>query len=107
MYCQKDYRRQSKVQKKLEINIFIAFKKKKEAFYVSIVEKQKHNIKKTWQTINILLGKTKNHSCTSLSIHGQLSIDDAKIADHFNNHLTTIRSDLKKNINHSGAKFDN
>ena len=81
-------------------------KKKKEAFFASILEKQKQNIIKTWQTINIFLGKTKNHSCTSLSIHGELSTDDAKIADHFNKHFTTIGGDLKNNMNHAGVKFN-
>ena len=75
---------------------FHRIQEKKETFFASILEKQKHNIKKTWQTINILLGKTKNHSCTSLSIHGELSTDDAKIADHFNKHFTTIGGNLKK-----------
>ena len=46
------------------------------------------------------------HSCTSLSIYGELSIDDAKIADHFNKHFTMTGGDLKKNMNHAGAKFD-
>ena len=64
---------------------FHSIQEKKEAFFASILEKQKCSIKETWQTINILLGKTKNHCCTSLSIHGELSTDDAKIADHFNN----------------------
>ena len=85
---------------------FHRIQEKKEAFFASILEKQKHNIKKTWQTINILLGKTKNHSCTSLNIHGELSTDDAKIADHFNKHFTTIGGNLKKDMNHTGAKFD-
>ena len=85
---------------------FHRIQEKKEAFFASILEKQKHNIKKTWQTINILLGKTKNHSCTSLSIHGELSTNDAKIADHFNKHFTTIGGNLKKDMNHTGAKFD-
>ena len=38
---------------------FHRIQEKKEAFFASILEKQKHNIKKTWQTINILLGKLK------------------------------------------------
>ena len=75
---------------------FHSIYEKKEAFSALILEKQKHNIKKTWQTINILLGKTKNHSCTSLSTHGELSTNDAKIADHFNKHFTTIGGNLKK-----------
>ena len=33
---------------------FHRIQEKKEAFFASILEKQKHNIKKTWQTINIL-----------------------------------------------------
>ena len=85
---------------------FHSIQEKKEAFFASIHEKQKQNIKKTWKTINILLGKTKNHSCTSLSIHGELSTDDAKIADHFNKHFTAIGGNLKKNMSHAGAKFD-
>ena len=50
---------------------FHSIQEKMEAFIASIIEKQNHNIKKTWQTTNILLGKTKNHSCTSLCIHGE------------------------------------
>ena len=59
---------------------FYSIQEKKKVFFVSILEKQEHNIEMTWQTVNILLGKTKNHSCTSLNIHGGLSTDDAKIA---------------------------
>ena len=85
---------------------FHRIQQKKEAFFASILEKQKHNIKKTWQTINILLGKTKNHSYTSLRIHGELSTNDAKTADRFNKHFTTIGGNLMKDMNHAGAKFD-
>ena len=46
--------------KKARNKYFHGIQEKKEAFFASILEKQKDNIKKTWRTINILLGKTKN-----------------------------------------------
>ena len=75
--------------KEVRNKYFHSIQEKKEAFFPSILEKHKRNIKKTWQTINFLLGKTKNHGCTSLS-YRELSTNDAKIADHFNKQFTTI-----------------
>ena len=93
------------------------YKEARNKYFHSIQEKKKlslHQFLKNKNTIlkrhgrllTFFLGKTKNHSCTSLSIHEELSTDDAKIADHFNKHLTTIGGNLKKDMSHAGAKFD-
>ena len=88
----------------IALKYFHSIQAKKKAFFAPILEKQKH-FKKAWQTINTALGKTKNHSCTSLSIRRELSTGDAEIANHFNKHFATIGSDLGKNMNHTVAKF--
>ena len=84
---------------------FHSIQEKKKAFFASIFEKQKYNIKKTWRTINTLLGKTNNHSCTCLKMEKKLSTDDVEIANHFNKHFATIGNYLSKNMNHSNTKF--
>ena len=87
---------------------FRCIQEKKKAFFASVLEKQKQNIRKTWQIINNLLGKPKNHNCTSLNVDGQISANEALMANHFNIHFATVGSVLSKNIKYSssGTKFN-
>ena len=82
--------------KNLKINTFITFKKKN-IYFAPVPEKQKHDIK-NMADYQLSYRKTKNQSCTSSSIRGELSINNAEIVKHFNKYFATIGSDLEKNI---------
>ena len=47
----------------------------------------------TWRTINSILGKSKT-SCNSVFIHGELNSKSQLLANHFNNHFTTVADKL-------------
>ena len=66
---------------------FRTLKEKKEAFYASVFESYKNDLKKTWKNINSLLGKKKLNPCSTLKIDNQLTSDAVTIANHFNLHF--------------------
>jgi hypothetical protein len=71
-----------------------------EISYQGEMEKNKHNLRKTWQTINQVINrrKVKKQKIDSISIGGQLSTDPQEIADFFNNYFSNIGTTLDKKI---------
>ena len=73
---------------------------KKNEYFKNKFKKYKHDIKKTWQTINEILGRTKaNISKTNCILEaGKMIYEPKKIANTFNTHFSTISCKL---ISHS------
>ena len=69
---------------------FRTLKEKKEAFYASVFESYKNDLKKTWKNINSLFDKKKLNPCSTLRIHNQLTSDAVTIANHFNLHFVEV-----------------
>ena len=67
----------------------------------------KKNLKKTWQIINRLLGKSKVKTKNQFFINNELISDDAEIPNHINTYFSTIAENLVKKIPWIAAKFAN
>jgi hypothetical protein len=58
-----------------------------------------NNPKKTWQTLNELLGKkAKSDSVSQININGTVSNDSKKIANHFNEFFTNIGQEISNSV---------
>ncbi len=55
--------------------------------------------KKTWETLNEVLGKSKNNATVEkINIDGQLSTDPSEISNHFNSFFTQIGKNISNSI---------
>ena len=78
---------------------FHALQIRKQEHYAQLFKKQQNNMKQTWNTINTLLGKTKQKlDCSSININNKLNNDAQTIAHHFNNHFANVASKLLKDL---------
>ena len=69
---------------------------KKKLHYSSLFDKQKNNLKQTWQTLNKLLGRKKSKitQCPSLIIDGKLCTDSNLLANYFNDYFSSFGEKL-------------
>ena len=71
----------------------------KQIHFKSLLELFKHNLKKTWTTINTLLGRRKSIKQQSpILIDNNLCTDHDKIANGFNSYFSNVASNLVKTI---------
>ena len=65
---------------------------KKNLHYLYLFDKQKNILKRTWQTLNKVLGRKKSKitQCPSLIIDGLLCTDSNLLANYFKNHFSSI-----------------
>ena len=67
----------------------------KRAYYNNEIEKQKGDPKRTWKTINQLIGKQKsNPAITEVKINDESITSPAGITETFNNHFVNVGSKL-------------
>ena len=69
-------------------------KTKKQAYIQSKLVENKKNLKKTWQIINQLLGKSKVKTKNQFFNYNELICDDSEISNHFNTYFSTIAENL-------------
>ena len=86
---------------------FRTLKEKKEAYYSSVFERHKNNLKQIWKIVNNLLGKKKLDPCSTLKINNQLTSDAATIANHFNLHFAEVGTKLVNNLPPTSHNFKN
>jgi exonuclease III len=69
-------------------------------YYHDLLEQNKHNLRKSWQTINEVINRKRKlkHKIDSFLINGKSTTDSQQIADHFNRFFTNIGSELDKKI---------
>ena len=69
---------------------------KKKLHYSSLFDKQKNNLKQTWQALNKLIGRKKSKitQCLSLIIDGKLCTDLNRLANYFNDYFSSIGEKL-------------
>ena len=75
----------------------------KREYYHGLLIKYKHDLKKTWTTINTLLcrnKKTKSLSNAVKTDHGKIT-DKKEIANYFNNYFDSVGQKLANSINHT------
>lgn len=102
--CKRSY--QVKAQYNRARNVYYhLLRKKKVEYYATFFKKHKNDLKETWKCVNGLLGKVKQCACSSLAIQNQLSTDPLKIANHFNDHFTSVASKLTDNLPPSDCSY--
>ena len=71
----------------------------KQNYFKNLFTKHKNDIKKTWHSINLLLGKEQKQSgCKIISAEGKDLTEPFEIANHFNNYFSTVAENLVKKI---------
>ena len=80
---------------------------KKTEYYQSKFHRYKWNIKKTWQCINYLLGKSQTSKSNSFNINynKKLVNDPVEISNIFNDYFSNISSSLVKLLSSTSTKF--
>ena len=69
----------------------------KQNYFKNLFTKHKNDIKKTWHSINLLLGKEQKQSgCKIISAEGKDLTEPVEIANHFNNYFSTVAEHLLK-----------
>ena len=74
---------------------------KKQNYYKSLLGRHRNDLKKTWRTMNDLLGRSKPNLTKVFSINGQETSDPVEIADHFNSHFSTIGNKMVERFTHT------
>ena len=85
---------------------FRTSKEKKKAYYSSVIEKHKNDLKQTWKIVNNLLGKKKLDPCSTLKINNQLTSDAATIASHFNLRFAEVGTTLVNKLPPTSRNFE-
>ena len=68
-------------------------------YYNDLIENNKNNMKKVWDTIKQVINKKKHTSrSTKFLINNNLTDDKDKIVDHFNRYFATVGYNLAKSI---------
>ena len=76
----------------------------KQNYFKNLFTKHKNDIKKTWHSINLLLGKEqKQSSCKIISAEGKDLTEPVEIANNFNNYFSTVAENLVKKIPRSNT----
>jgi hypothetical protein len=71
----------------------------KKLYYQHKIEQNASNPKKTWQTLNEILGKTMGSATISqIKINGIPEDDPDKMADHFNKFFTSIGKKISNSV---------
>lgn len=78
----------------------------KQKYYLDLFHKFKDDIKKTWDTIKLIMNKSANKKSipTSLLINGEEITDQISIVEKFNNFFASIGPSLASKIDTSGKK---
>jgi hypothetical protein len=71
----------------------------KKLYFTSKLEENAKNPKKTWETLNEILGKQKSGDCVEkIIIEGQPVSDPPSIANHFNRFFTTVGKQISESV---------
>ena len=103
-----EYNLQYKILRNTIVNLIRISKKN---HFQKYFQNNKNNIRNTWKGIkNIISFNSKNNKSsppTSIIIDNDLLTDTVEVAEHFNDHFTTIADKLQEKIYNSGQNFRN
>jgi hypothetical protein len=72
----------------------------KKSYYEEVLNANIRNSKKTWEILNEVINKKRNHNpIESLNINGTILTDPKEIADRFNLFFTSIAQEISSSIN--------
>lgn len=97
-----ELKEQSKI---TERNYKKMLRRKKLIFYHGKFEKFSNDIKRTWSTLNSLLGRKRKEVCSCLKIESEIIFDKQQIANSFNNYFGSIVGNLKSKLPNSSKSF--
>jgi len=82
-------------------------RKAKRKYYFSKFERNKNNMKQTWNTINDIIGRGKKQSSQSkfTDEYGNVLTDPTDIANGFNDFFVNVGPKLASNIHNDGKKY--
>ena len=75
---------------------FKLFEEKKQNYCKQLLIKHRSNFNDIWKIINRMVGKTKKSNCSYLLINDKQVYDNEELANHFNEHFSTIAQNLLK-----------
>ena len=92
---------------KVKNQYFHLIKRKKKEYYKNKFTNYQNNIKKTWQTINEILGRSKynTNKINCLSKVGKDIYEPTEIANTLNEHFSTVSSKLISQLPPSTTKY--
>jgi hypothetical protein len=71
----------------------------KKLYISSKLTQNAKNPKKTWQTLNELLGRgTKSETVSQININGSISSDNLEMANHFNKFFTNVGEEISNSV---------
>jgi len=71
----------------------------KKLYFTSKIEQNAKNPKKTWDTLNEIMGKSKKmDTLEKINIEGNLESDPTEIANHFNRFFTAVGSQISDSV---------
>jgi hypothetical protein len=72
----------------------------KKSYYEEVLKANVNNSKKTWDILNEVINKKRNHNpIESLNVNGTILTDPKEIADRFNLFFTSIAQEISSSIN--------
>ena len=76
-------------------------------YFSEILDKNKHDMKKTWETLKMALGKIndKTNFPSTFKINKELVSDKSKIADSFNNYFSNIGKSTSESVPKSKKNY--
>ena len=103
---QKNHTKAKEKYNKVKNQYFHLIKRKKKEYYKNKFTNYQNNIKKTWQTINEILGRSKNNTkINCLSKTGKDIYEPTEIANTLNDHFSTVSSKLISQLPPSTTKY--
>lgn len=78
----------------------------KEDYLKSKLKQESGNVKKTWNTVNNIIGKNRSNLPSSVNFHDKIISNNEGIAEEFNNYFTNIASILATDINPATVPFE-
>ena len=81
-------------------------KQREKDYFNELIEKNKSNMKKTWDVIKSVIGKKKQSlKYSEFIVNGKITTDSNVIANKFNEYFANIGPNLAKNIPGSSTTF--
>ena len=91
---------------KYKIMLHKLMKLQEKTYYSNLINLYKNNLRKTWDTIKMMINKSKKKVTVSqFYVDGSLTKDNKIIADRFNHYFAHVGSELAKKIPNASTTF--
>ena len=97
-FCNSRLRSDERKFKLFRNKVINELRKSRQNYYQEILQHNKNNIKRTWQTINELIGKKKDRFPSSFQDNGEIFTDPVDISNKFNEYFVNIGESFSRKI---------